>query len=119
MVVALPVHGVAPGYVTVAVVGSGLLASVILVCDQDGFQAFFFTDQGDWVGCEAVAGTDPGPESDLTEPKLSEVESPAGGMVKELTIPGPQSSVLVACAGSDFEPFLFEDQGTWIGCQSR
>ena len=33
MVVALPIHGVAPGYVTVAVVGSGLLASVILVSD--------------------------------------------------------------------------------------
>ncbi|MEZ5244134.1 MAG: YbhN family protein [Acidimicrobiales bacterium] len=33
MVIALPVHGIAPGYVTAAVVGSGLLGSVILVTD--------------------------------------------------------------------------------------
>ena len=95
----------------------GPQTSVLLACDQGGFQAYFFTDQGEWVGCEAVAGTDQGPESSLTEATLDDVESPAGGTVKQLTIPGPQTSVLVSCAADDTSPFLFTDQGTWVGCQ--
>ncbi|MGB5757571.1 MAG: peptidoglycan-binding domain-containing protein [Acidimicrobiales bacterium] len=95
----------------------GPQASVLLECDQGGFQPYFFTDQGEWIGCEAVAGTDPGPDSSLTEATLNDVESPAGGTVKQLTIPGPQTSVLVACAANGTSPFLFTDQGTWVGCQ--
>ena len=95
----------------------GPQTSVLLACDRGGFQPFFFTDEGDWVDCEAAAGTDPGPESSLTEATLEDVQSPAGGTVKQLTIPGPQTSVLVTCAAEDTSPFLFTDQGTWVGCQ--
>ena len=95
----------------------GPQSSVLLTCDQGGFQPFLFTDQGEWVGCEAVAGTDPGPESSLIEATLADVESPAGGTVKQLTIPGPQTSALVSCAADGTSPFLFADQGTWVGCQ--
>ena len=94
----------------------GPQTSVLLACDQEGFQPFFFTDQGVWVGCEAIVGTKPGPESDLSGPTLGDVESPAGGMVKELTIPGPQTSVQVRCAGNGLTPFLFQDQPSLSDC---
>ena len=91
--------------------------SVLVVCDREGFEPFFFTDQGDWVGCSIMDGTEPGPESLLARPALVEVTSPVGGTVEQLSIPGPEISVLVVCERAGFEPFLFTDQGTWVGCQ--
>jgi hypothetical protein len=93
--------------------------SVLLVCDQDGFEPFFFNDEGNWVGCQIIDGSEAGPESELADPVLGEVDGPAGGTVAQLTIPGPQTSVLVTCRGTGFSPFLFLDEGTWVGCQSR
>ncbi len=96
----------------------GPQTSVLVVCDQDGFQPFLFTDQGDWVGCEFIAGSEAGPDSGRAEPIMSDVDSPAGGTVNQVTIPGPQASILVTCGADGFVPFLFNDQGTWVGCQT-
>lgn len=93
--------------------------SVLVNCDQAGFVPFFFTDQGDWVGCQIVAGTDAGPQSALTEPVMNEVTSAVGGTVMQVTIPGPETSVLVVCGEAGFVPFFFTDQGDWIGCQTN
>jgi hypothetical protein len=51
------------------------------------------------------------------EPSLTDVPSPVGGTVKQLTIPGPETSVLVTCDREGFEPFFFTDQGNWVGCR--
>jgi hypothetical protein len=91
--------------------------SVLVVCDRNGFEPFFFTDQGNWVGCQTSAGTEPGTPSQLMEPVLSDVPSPVGGTVKQVTLPGPETSVLVICDRNGFEPFFFTDQGNWVGCQ--
>ncbi len=91
--------------------------SVLVVCDQAGFEPFFFTDQGNWVGCSIMDGVEPGPESALAQAAMSDVASPVGGTVKQVTIPGPETSVLVVCDQAGFEPFFFTDQGNWVGCQ--
>lgn len=96
---------------------SGPETSVMVRCDQGGFEPFVFTDQGTWVGCQLPLDTTAGTESTLTEPVFGAVPSPVGGTVGQITIPGPQSSVILECIG-DFTPFLFTDQGTWVGCQS-
>ena len=93
--------------------------SVLVECDQTGFEPFFFTDQGSWVGCQTISGAEPRPGSDLTEPTMSDTESPVGGTVKLVTVPGPESSVLLACGAEGLEPFFFTDQGSWVGCQSQ
>jgi len=93
--------------------------SVLVACDQAGFEPFFFTDQGDWVGCRLMARADPAPQSALAEPVMSDVASPVGGTVKQVIVPGPEISVLVACDQAGFEPFFFTDQGDWVGCQQR
>ncbi len=93
-------------------------SSVLVVCDRHGFQPFLFTDQGEWIGCELIAGSEPGADSVLVEPVISDIGSPADGTVKEVTIPGPQTSILVACRADGLEPFLFHNQGTWVGCQA-
>jgi hypothetical protein len=90
--------------------------SVLVACDQEGFEPFLFADQGVWVGCQITAGEAPGDASTLLEPAMSDAASPVGETVKELVIPGPEISVLVACDQEGFEPFLFADQGTWVGC---
>jgi hypothetical protein len=92
--------------------------SVLVACDRAGFEPFFFTDQGNWVGCQISAGAEPGMASQLTEPTLSDVPSPVGGTVKQVTIPGPETSVLVTCDRDGFEPFFFTDQGNWVGCRA-
>lgn len=92
--------------------------SVLVECDQDGFHPFFFTDQGDWVGCEIDSGREPGAESSLAEPVMRDTEGPVGGTVSKVTIPGPEVSLLVSCATDGFVPFIFEDEGTWAGCQT-
>jgi hypothetical protein len=90
--------------------------AVLVACDQEGFEPFLFADQGTWVGCQIAAGDAAGEASTLLEPAMSDAASPVGGTVKELVIPGPEISVLVACDQEGFEPFLFADQGTWVGC---
>jgi len=93
--------------------------AVLVTCNQEGFIPFTFTDLGvEWVGCQVPnPGDAVGPESSLTEPSLGEVPSPVGGTVQQLTLPGPQSGVMVTC-NDGFAPFMYEDQGTWIGCQT-
>jgi hypothetical protein len=78
---------------------------------------FGYSDMGmDWVGCEVPNPDDTvGPESELTEPELSDVPSPVGGTVSMVTIPGPQSAISVLCEIGT--PCIYEDQGTWVGCQ--
>jgi hypothetical protein len=93
--------------------------SVLFACDQEGFEPFFYTDQGDWVGCQISDGGQPGAESTMTEPTIEDVPSPVGGMVKQVTIPGPSMAVLLACKEEGFNPFTFIDQGFWIGCESQ
>lgn len=95
----------------------GPQSAALLACDQEGFVPFGFSDMGlDWVGCQVpTPGDAVGPESTLTEPELSDVPSPVGGTVSQVTIPGPQSSIVVACDTGT--PFVYEDQGTWVGCQ--
>lgn len=93
--------------------------SVLFTCDQAGFEPFFYTDQGDWVGCQISDGGQPGAESTMTEPTIEDVPSPVGGMVKQVTIPGPSMAVLLACNAEGFKPFTFIDQGFWIGCESQ
>ncbi len=94
-------------------------SAVLVTCDQEGFIPFTFTDLGvEWVGCEVPnPGDAVGPESSLSEPSLDEVPSPVGGTVQQLTLPGPQSGVMVTC-NEGFAPFIYEDQGTWVGCQA-
>ncbi len=92
-------------------------AAAMVACDQEGFVPSAYSDMGmDWVGCQVPnPGDAVGPESTLTEPELSDEPSPVGGTVSLITIPGPQSAISVVCnTGS---PFVYEDQGTWIGCQ--
>jgi hypothetical protein len=98
---------------------SGPASAVLITCDQGGFEPFTFTDMGlDWVGCQVPnPGDAVGPESALMEPAIEDVASPVGGTVQQVTIPGPQVSIVVACA-DDFKPFIYEDQGTWVGCQT-
>jgi guanyl-specific ribonuclease Sa len=70
----------------------------------------------DWVGCQVSNPSDAtGPGSALTEPEISEVPSPVGGTVSMVTIPDPQSAIVVVCDTGT--PFIYEDQGAWIGCQ--
>ncbi|MGG6237398.1 hypothetical protein ACQ4N7_02070 [Nodosilinea sp. AN01ver1] len=92
-------------------------SAVLVTCDQEGFVPFAYSDTGmDWVGCETTTPDDTAAlESTLTEPELSDVPSPVGGTVSQVTIPGPQSAVSVLCETGS--PFVYEDQGTWIGCQ--
>jgi hypothetical protein len=52
-------------------------------------------------------------------PRLTDVPSPVGGTVQQLTLPGPETSVLIVCDREGFEPFLFTDQGNWVGCRIR
>lgn len=92
-------------------------AAAMVACDQEGFVPFAYSDMGmDWVGCQVpTPGDTVGLESSLTEPELSDVPSPVGGTVSMVIIPGPQSAISVVCnTGS---PFLYEDQGTWVGCE--
>lgn len=96
----------------------GPQTSVLIACDQDGFEPFMFTDEGTWVGCQITDGTEPGPASELTEATIDDAPGPAGGTVKRVTIPGPQLSVLVSCRADGFQPFLFNDQGIWVGCEA-
>jgi hypothetical protein len=95
----------------------GPAVGVLVTCDQEGFVPFAYKDMGwDWVGCQVPKPGDPvGAESALTEPELSDVPSPVGGTVSQVTIPGPQSAISVLCETGT--PFVYEDQGTWIGCQ--
>ncbi len=92
-------------------------AAAMVACDQEGFVPFAYSDMGmDWVGCQVPnPGDSTGPESSLTEPELSDVPSPVGGTVSMITIPGPQSAISVVCEIGT--PFVYEDQGTWVGCQ--
>ncbi len=90
--------------------------SVLVACDREGFEPFFFTDQGSWVGCQISNGAEPGSISRLTEPMLTDVPSPVGGTVKQVTIPGPETSVLMACREPEFRTFFFVNQGSWVGC---
>ncbi|WOD37519.1 hypothetical protein [Nodosilinea sp. E11] len=92
-------------------------AAAMVACDQEGFVPFAYSDTGmDWVGCQVPnPGDAVGPESALTEPELSDVPSPVGGTVSMITLPGPQSAISVVC--DQGTPFVYEDQGTWIGCQ--
>ncbi|HZG38676.1 MAG TPA: hypothetical protein VEZ50_08345 [Nodosilinea sp.] len=92
-------------------------AGVLVVCDQEGFVPFSYIDVGlEWVGCQVpTPGDTVGAESTLTEPELSDVPSPVGGTVSQITIPGPQSAISVVCETGS--PFVYKDQGTWIGCQ--
>ncbi|MGB3200900.1 MAG: hypothetical protein WBA99_08355 [Nodosilinea sp.] len=92
-------------------------SGVMVACDQEGFVPFAYSDMGmDWVGCQVpTPGDTVGLESDISEPELSEVPSPVGGTVSQVTIPGPQSAISVLCETGT--PFVYEDQGTWIGCQ--
>lgn len=91
--------------------------AAMVACDQEGFVPFTYSDTGmEWVGCQVPnPGDAVGPESALTEPELSDVPSPVGGTVSMVTIPGPQSAVSVLCETGT--PFVYEDQGTWVGCQ--
>ncbi|WP_035991041.1 hypothetical protein [Leptolyngbya sp. KIOST-1] len=95
----------------------GPAAAAMVTCDQEGFEPFSYSDMGmDWVGCQVPnPGDAVGPESALSEPELSDVPSPVGGTVSMITIPGPQSAISVVC--DQGTPFVYEDQGTWIGCQ--
>ncbi len=90
---------------------------VMVACDQEGFEPFAYSDMGmEWVGCQVPnPGDAVGPESALSEPELSDEPSPVGGTVSMVTIPGPQSAISVLCETGT--PFVYEDQGTWIGCQ--
>jgi hypothetical protein len=91
--------------------------AAMVACDQEGFVPFAYSDTGmNWVGCQVPnPGDAVGPESALTEPELSDEPSPVGGTVSMVTIPGPQSAISVVCNSGT--PFVYEDQGTWIGCQ--
>lgn len=97
----------------------GPQSAVLVTCDQEGFIPFLYMDMGlNWVGCQVPNPGDPvGAESPLTAPTLEAVDSPVGGTVNQITIPGPQSAFVVVCEGN-FEPFLYEDQGDWVGCQT-
>ena len=90
---------------------------VMVTCDQEGFVPFAYSDMGmEWVGCQVPsAGGSVGAASTLTEPEMAEVPSPVGGMVSQVTIPGPQSAMVVTCAIGT--PFMYDDQGSWVGCQ--
>ncbi|MBE9138741.1 hypothetical protein IQ254_16325 [Nodosilinea sp. LEGE 07088] len=95
----------------------GPQTGVLVACDQAGFVPFAYTDMGmNWVGCQVPnPGDSVGPESGLTEPVIADVPSPVGGTVSQVTIPGPQSAIVVVCETGT--PFMYQDQGTWIGCQ--
>lgn len=92
-------------------------AAAMVACDQEGFVPFSYSDMGmNWVGCQVPnPGDSVGLESSLTEPELSDVPSPVGGTVSMVIIPGPQSAISVLCETGT--PFVYEDQGTWVGCQ--
>ncbi|MEB3289724.1 MAG: hypothetical protein VKI82_07405 [Leptolyngbya sp.] len=96
---------------------SGPESAALVTCDQEGFVPFSYRDTGiDWVGCQVPNPNDPaGPTSALTEPAFTAGPSPVGGTVSMITIPGPQSAIAVVCTSGS--PFLYEDQGTWVGCQ--
>lgn len=95
-------------------------AGVMVVCDQEGFVPFAYADSGiDWVGCQVPnPGDAVGAESSLTAAVLNDMPSPMGGMVPQVTLPGSQTAIAVVCEG-DFMPFVYQDQGDWIGCQAR
>lgn len=96
---------------------SGPEVAAMVACDQQGFVPFSYRDTGlDWVGCQVPNPSDAvGPESALLEPQLADGPSPVGGTVPMITLPGPQSAITVLC--NTGTPFLYEDQGTWVGCQ--
>ena len=96
----------------------GPQATVLVVCDQGGFEPFLFTDQGDWVGCELAAGSEPGPGSALLEPVMRAGDSTDGDGLTEVVIPGPQSSILVDCETAGSVPILRFEGGTRVGCDS-
>lgn len=93
--------------------------AVLVTCDQEGVVPFAFTDMElNWVGCQvSTLGNPTATPSTLTEPVIETVDSPVGGTVQQVTIPGPESALMVTCIG-DFAPFLYQDQGDWIGCQT-
>lgn len=95
----------------------GPQSAALVACDQEGFEPFTYSDMGmDWIGCQVpTPGDTVGLESSLTEPELSDVPSPVGGTVSQVTIPGPQSAISVICETGS--PFMYTDQGTWIGCE--
>ncbi|WP_155523586.1 hypothetical protein [Nodosilinea nodulosa] len=95
----------------------GPQSAALVTCDQEGFVPFAYSDTGmNWVGCQVPnPGDTVGLESSLTEPVLSDVPSPVGGTVSQITIPGPQSAISVVCETGS--PFVYEDQGTWVGCE--
>lgn len=92
-------------------------SAAMVACDQEGFEPFGYSDMGmDWVGCQVPnPGDSVGLESALSEPVLSDVPSPVGGTVSQVIIPGPQSAISVVC--NTGTPFVYEDQGTWVGCE--
>ncbi|MGB3136142.1 MAG: hypothetical protein WBG38_08060 [Nodosilinea sp.] len=95
----------------------GPQSAALVACAQEGFEPFAYSDTGvDWVGCQVPnPGDTVGLESPLAEPELSDVPSPVGGTVSQVTIPGPQSAISVLCETGS--PFVYEDQGTWVGCE--
>ena len=92
-------------------------AAAMVACDQEGFEPFAYSDMGmDWIGCQVPnPGDSVGLESASTEPELSDVPSPDGGTVSMIIIPGPQSAISVVC--DQGTPFVYEEQGTWVGCE--
>ncbi len=48
---------------------------------------------------------------------FGDVASPVGGTVKKAILSGPETGIMVVCDQSGFEPFVFTDQGTWVGCK--
>ena len=73
------------------------------------------------TGCGGGSVGEPTPDPPSSpaavEADLRDTPSPDGGTVKELAIGNPQTTVVVRCSRGGFEPFLFEDQGTWVGCE--
>ncbi|HIK46656.1 MAG TPA: hypothetical protein IGR64_17540 [Leptolyngbyaceae cyanobacterium M65_K2018_010] len=99
---------------------AGPETAVVMTCDQQGSVPFLYSDAGlQWVGCQSPSpGSALGPASTLTEPTLNEVRSPLGPVnVPQITLPGPESAVVVACGGN-FVPFLSEDKAFWLGCKA-
>jgi guanyl-specific ribonuclease Sa len=92
-------------------------SAVLVTCNQEGFTPFAYSDMGmDWVGCETATPSGTVElESSPAEPELSDVPGPVGGTVSQVTIPGPQSAISVLCETGS--PFVYEDQGTWVGCE--
>jgi biotin carboxyl carrier protein len=94
-------------------------SAVAVACVQQGFDPFFFKDEGEnWVGCQLRANESPGSSVSQLVPEIREVTSPVGGTIQKVFIPGPESAVAVACVQQGFDPFFFKDEGeNWVGCQ--